>query len=360
MKMKTQFLLFAAYLCATISTTGQITIDQNDMPNVGDTIRQSTTLNLAGINYAQSGNDITWDFTTLVPLSQSVDTFVSVSSTPWIYQLVFIYPIVATIASPMHELEQIPTVPVTDAFEYYKESSSSFSFVGYAATINAIPLPIKFNSPDVIYKFPLDIGSSDSSLADYNIGLPGIGYISGWKKRVNLADGWGTLKTPYGSFPVLRVRSDIVQYDSLYLDTLGQGMHFLREYTEYKWLGKNHGLPLCTVTEEGPTTTINYIDSARNLLTGIHAGPSYQKEIHIFPNPAGRSFTLEYYQERPGDVHVDIITLQGEVKYHASVRNLPGSNRICLQAYECGLTSGLYFARVTGQGDTHVAKLVIR
>jgi len=358
--MKTTFLLFAAILFTSISSPGQITIDQDDMPDVGDTIRQSATLNMAGINYTQSGNDITWDFTQLVPLSQSIDTFVSVGSTPWIYQLVFIYPIVSTIASPMHELEQIPNMPVTDAYEYYKESSSSYSFVGYAATINGIPLPLKFNSPDVIYKFPLSIGGSDSSLADYNAGVPGIGYISGWKKRVNHADGWGTLKTPYGSFPVLRVRSDILQYDSLYLDTLGQGMHFLREYTEYKWLGKNHGLPLCTVTEEGPTTTINYIDSARNLLSGFREYPLHPKGMCIFPNPADKYCTLEYFLDKPGDVQVDIISLQGEVQYHATVKNSTCCNRINLDIYACGLTSGIYFARVTGQGATQVAKLVIR
>ena len=64
---------------------GQITITDNDMPEIGDTIRTSLAIDLTGFNYEETGQDFTWDFSGLMPLFQQVDTFVSVTSTPILY-----------------------------------------------------------------------------------------------------------------------------------------------------------------------------------------------------------------------------------------------------------------------------------
>jgi hypothetical protein len=254
------------------------------MPEDGDTIRTSTSIDIGMINYEETGNDFTWDFSGLIPFSQSVDTFVSVQETPWLYQLVFF--LSSNLARKLTEFDQYPGFTVTDTYEYYKNSSSDFRLTGNAATLSGIPLPNKFQNPDIIYKFPLTAGNVDSSLANYEISIPGIGYSGGWKKRVNHADGWGTLITPYGSFQTIRVKSDIIQLDSLYLDTLGIGFPFYRQYTEYKWLGDGFGLPLCTVTDDGLLSTISYIDSVRSLFVGIPETGSKSPSFRVYPNPS--------------------------------------------------------------------------
>ncbi len=80
-------LLFITLISITIF--GQITITDNDMPEPGDTIRQSTSVDLGMLNFEETGNDFYWDFSTLTPFSQTVDTFVSVGETPWLYQILF-------------------------------------------------------------------------------------------------------------------------------------------------------------------------------------------------------------------------------------------------------------------------------
>ena len=236
-------LLFAAFC-----SPAQISIQSSDMPQVGDTIRQSSTVELGTINYLEAGAGVNWDFSNLIPFTQKVDTFVSFSSTPWLYQLMFFGS--ANLAQPLLEFDQFPGFEVSDAYNYYNNTNSSYSLAGNAATLNGIPLPNKFNNPDKIYHFPLAYGNADSSYSTYSFDVPGIGYLGGWKNRVNHADGWGTLSTPYGTFDVLRVKSDIVQYDSMYLDSLGFGFPTVREFTEYKWLGSGMGLPLVTVTDD--------------------------------------------------------------------------------------------------------------
>ena len=73
----------------TIASSAQITITKADMPVANDTIRV-TTANTSGVaDPSLTGANYTWDYSALVPTIQNKDTFVSVSSTPYVYQFYF-------------------------------------------------------------------------------------------------------------------------------------------------------------------------------------------------------------------------------------------------------------------------------
>lgn len=253
--------------------SSQIVIDKSDMPNVNDTIRLSASLTITG-DYTITGADHNWDFSDITPVSQQVDTFVSVLSTPLLYQVVFLYPFVSTIASPGIESDQLPGFQITDVFTYYKEANSYFNEVGIAVTINGLPVPLKYDDPDRHYSFPLAYGDTDSSYSSYEAQVAGLGYLGGWKVRKTQVDGWGQLTSPYGTFDVLRLKTDIYKYDSVFIDSLGFGFPYYQEFTEYTWLGKDFGLPLFKVSEQGASPSISYIDSARSI-SGQSANPVY-------------------------------------------------------------------------------------
>ena len=259
MKTKNFFLVLFLFL-GTLSFS-QITIDRNDMPNENDTIRLSTTITVNGIDYTLTGEDYTWDFSSLSSLNQRVDTFCSVLSTPIVYQIVFPYYFVATIASPKGNFDLIPNLQFSNYYQYYKESNSAFKDVGFGITFNGIPIPIKYDEADVLYNFPMQFGNSNISNSGFEINIPSLIYLGIEKQRTNTVDGWGTLITPFGSFETLRLKSEIVEHDSIYIDSLGIGFPINRSYTEYKWLGKEQGLPLLTITQEGLLTTVEFIDS---------------------------------------------------------------------------------------------------
>ncbi|MCD4746093.1 MAG: hypothetical protein K8R58_07325 [Bacteroidales bacterium] len=251
----------------------QIVIDQHDMPNVGDTIRCSTTYSTNGVDYTLTGQDYTWDFSELNYVSQKVDTFVHVWSTPLTYQLVFLYPFVATIASPQADFDLIPNFEITEAYQYCKETSSEYKEVGTGFKLNGIPLPLKYDEPDILYKFPLENGDIDSCISIFEFDIPGIGHYSRTKKRINTVDGWGTLITPLGTFETLRIKSEIFQRDSLYIDSLGFGFPINSSKIEYKWLAKEFGIPLLTITKSGILPpTVKYIDFNHNSLA-VDIGP---------------------------------------------------------------------------------------
>ncbi|HPF63526.1 MAG: T9SS type A sorting domain-containing protein [Lentimicrobium sp.] len=263
--MKTLFGLFTlVFLIVQIQAKGQITITRSDMPDIGDTIRVSTAIDLTGIDPALTGPGYTWDFSSLAPVSQTVEEYLSINSTPFLYQIVFNQN-VANLASPVTNIDFVPGFDITDAYVYYRATTGSYNRPGYAATIMGIPVPMKFDLPELLYSFPLQYNSpSDSSTSNYSLGLPGIGYFSIERKRVNQADGWGSLTTPYGTFETLRVKSTIYERDSLYLDSIQTGFPVIRNYIEYQWLGNGQDIPLLTITQEGPIMTARYRDNIQN------------------------------------------------------------------------------------------------
>ena len=238
----------------------QIVVQSSDMPHVGDTLRGSMT-SIVPAGYDQTGMDTTWDFSALQAQSQKVDSFVNVNTTPTAYYIYFGLLNGANLASPV---PAIPGLPLTDGFEFYKNQASSYGDMGLAYRTDEIPIiPAKYDNPDIFYQFPLEPGMTWSSTATFSISLPGIGFLSRQKIRNSEADGWGTLITPYGTFPVLRVKSIVNEHDSIYIDSLGMGFPINRNITEYKWLGNGKGLPLLQITEEGLFATATYRDIYR-------------------------------------------------------------------------------------------------
>lgn len=257
--------LFSILILLSLTLSSQITINRDDMPDTGDTIRLSNALVTNAFDPSQTGPGYTWDYSALLPQTQVVEGYVSPQSTPFLYQIIFTQN-VANLASPINDITFLPDFPVTDAYIFYKESNTNYIRAGYAATIAGVPVPMKFDVPELLYTFPLTANSpADSSTSLYSFQFPGVGYFSIERKRVNSVDGWGNLTTPYGTFPTLRVKSVVYEYDSIYIDSVQFGAPVNRLYTEYKWLANGKGIPVLTITQEGPLLTAQYIDSVRNL-----------------------------------------------------------------------------------------------
>lgn len=288
----------------------QITITQDDMPQAGDTLRVSEAVDFAGIDYVSTGAGFSWDFTSLGPYNQRVDTFVSVSETPLAYQLMFF--LNSNLAKKEGAMDQIPGFQVTDYYTFYKNSSSEFKSTGFGITLNGIPIPNVYNEPDIIYHFPLSYGSADSSDAIYELAIPGLGYMGGWKHRVNHVDGWGDVSTPFGQFEAIRVRTDIEQYDSIYIDSLGFGFPIYRNVTEYKWLTNGVGFPIMKVTDDGILPMFEYADSVRTIpFLGVEDNFQMPDEMAIFPNPATEVINVKIPEGFEGPGTIELHNLSG-------------------------------------------------
>ncbi|MDY0343810.1 MAG: T9SS type A sorting domain-containing protein [Lentimicrobium sp.] len=287
-----KLLLSFIFCCSVLATAYcQITITREDMPVIGDTIRVSTAL-AAQTDPMLTGEDYTWDFSNLVPTSQRVISYVNPTSTPFFYQIVF-NPSTANLASPVTELDFLSQFQITDAYEFYKATAASYVRPGYAVTISGIPVPMKFNQPELLYNFPLTTNApKDSSLSVYSIEFPGLGYFSIERKRVNEVDGWGRITTPLGTFDVLRMKSTVYEADSLYLDSLQMGTPINRSIVEYQWIANNMSIPVLSISLEEGVQTITYPDRIENLNNLIvDLGPDMEicegEEVELSPEVKG-------------------------------------------------------------------------
>ncbi len=318
-------LLFLALFGVSLTGHAQITIDRTDMPNVGDTLRISNGIPDPTLDLLTTGANQTWDFSQLVPTSQTVRGFQSVASTGGLFPIIFGFGTnQATIATKVQlPLDSLPGGGITlgDIFGFFKETGADFRQVGYGASFNGLPVPVTFRSAaqqDVFYRFPLTFGTQDSSRSSFEVNVPGTAYLAQDQNRVNNCDGWGTLTTPFGTFPTIRVVTRLDTYDSLALT--GQTPIALQIPTrhEYKWIGKNQGIPLLTITTtalggQEAITAVEYRDIPRRITLGTRAEAAALGAIGLSPNPAASGAAIRLHNLPTGPVTVTVSDALGRV-----------------------------------------------
>ncbi len=357
MKTLIQFsTMLTVFLILGTTLQAQITIDQNDMSSPGDTIRESMAMNFELYDFEATGENYTWDFSGLIPLSQSVDTFKSITETPLIYLFFFLGS--ANLASPLFsDTSSFIEFPMTDVYSFYDNKSSGYYYSGFAATLYGFPVPFKYSEKDRIYSFPMNYGDVDSSSSGLDYAIPGMGYIKIQKKRVNTVDGWGTLITPYGTFEVLRQKSEVDEYDSIFLDTLNTGVPITRQYTEYKWLTKNGKIPVLEVNDDYLNFFVYYVDSIRQVSLDVPEGQGLDEaDFVIYPNPAGSKFKVQSLKFKVGGATLELYDLNGRKLLE---KQIPKGSEIAEINVDY-LQSGIYFCRISSEGYSVTKKLIIK
>lgn len=286
-------------------------ITRADLPAPGDTLRLSQAAPLlpaGGPVLSQKGANQTWNFAALTPQSQRVERYTDLSQRPALQQFAF-GPFGgvnrANLASPQTlPLPAGAALPISDPVAFFNLSNTELRSVGFGATVGGVGLPVTYRSAaeqDVIYRLPLSFASlADSSNSYFEVNLPGTGFLSQRRKRLNKVDAWGTLTTPFGTFQTVRVVSRLLDHDSLSTGGLpGQGLT-LPPRREYKWLAPGGHVPVLTIiTNElaGQETvfSIEYRDQYRRLRQATAARDAATEAALLaypIPLPAGADLHL--------------------------------------------------------------------
>ncbi len=305
------------------------------------------------------------DYTMLYPFSQTIDTFLAVSSTPFAYQLyfndIFLYPkYLATVAQSAPNLPALGPVTITQVDNFYKATSSDYESVGYGANIDALPTSVKDDTIDYMYRFPMNYGNSDSCYSSNHVNIPSIAYYGVHQYRVNHVDGWGTLKTPYGTFNTLRVTTQLYVTDTVYVNTFSFGFSVPQpEQLQYKWFGIGSKVPLLQVNESvvanNPVfTSAVYRDSARKINLGIAQINASSTDVKVYPNPSSGLFNVQISNSYNNQI--EVYNMLGERVY--SAKQVSKNTSIDLS----GKSSGVYFYRVSNETGSLISqgKLVIQ
>ena len=254
----------------------QVNVSSSDMPVPGDTIYYTSFAGALPVPVSSTGQNYTWDYSSISGTIQRLDSFIAVSSAPFFYVATFNNPL-----DPLHKatvsLKTTPPQsggsfsPITfqDFYAFYRNKTTEYAQVGVGATISIngsspTPVPAKFSALDIIYKFPLNYGNEDSSKSSYKFDLGASGFFSERRDRYNTVDGFGQLITPFGSFQTVRVKSYSVIEDTIYFNSFP--LKFKRYETLYSWLAPGFNSPLLKITQTAfsqngtPTTQTEYFD----------------------------------------------------------------------------------------------------
>ncbi len=365
--MKKYILFFASLLTGYLNA--QITINSSDMPNAGDSVLISVTINIDTNDVTLTGANYTWDYSTLAPDFQRYEKFDSPLTFPTPFNLIF------NIFNTSYGNENniltslpIPGVTLDMAYDFLKESSSKFRQIGAGYTINGIPLPFLYSSDDVIYRFPMDYLNTDSCDYQFGLPIPTIGYYGQTGHRVNVVDGWGTVTTPYGTFNALRVKSTISAVDTVELDIIGIGTNIPRPLRyEYKWLATGMQIPVLKVDASDvfgtmAITNVEYIDTviAGVPQLGIAENGHTNFNSSVYPNPFVDNMSVQYNLSTKTHLKMSLTDIFGKtIAIVLDETQTAGTHHQEVTVSDLDLASGVYFFIIQSDSSREVHKIVV-
>jgi hypothetical protein len=290
-------------------------IDRTDMPSLTtgvDSLRLSVAspvLPATAPPLSRRGANQTWNYASLVPTSQRVETYLplaTVTATSPFYALTF-GPLFGGVnqasvaAQKPLPLAASGVLPISDTYEFYKLTTAAaatqdFRSVGFGGTLAGTAVPVTYASQaqqDIIYRFPLSYASSADSSNSYfttPAAAAAVGYLSQKRKRVNKPDAWGTLVTPFGTFNTVRVVTKLTDHDSVSVGGISQGFD-VPVTREYKWLAKTQHVPVLTITTtmvagQETISNIEYRDIYRRIVRLATRDAATDAALNAYPNPS--------------------------------------------------------------------------
>lgn len=297
--MRPSILLFC--VCLAVHLNAQITIDAIDFADEGDTVRMSQTTDNS-IDFASTGSDYFWDFSGLVAESQKLVEYMDMSGAsllvnftfgpfaPSKYQATYYLP---TQDIPFDQISTFLPVSLEDFYQFSRKTNDSITSIGYGLKVDGNEIPVKSDTIETRYKFPMTYLQSYTSNGYTNLDMNPF-YDAIWRQhrhRESIVDGWGTVLTPFGMFQALRIKHEITESDSLRMDLFGTPMWIpipLPMTRIYEWWAADQkdAVMRITTSDLGGNEMVTAIEY-RDAYLGI--GSVDEKSLitlEVFPNPA--------------------------------------------------------------------------
>lgn len=292
--MKNLILFISLFCFGFMMSNAQGTYTSADYADKNDTflISTATTLSMALLNFSSTGTNKSWDFSSLQASTQAQTRFIDPNKSGYKESFLFScilgggniftcpsqWTNIANLAIASSDTTDLQVITLANSVDFYKNSTSSLSQALKGMTVisgqTPVPLTIEYENPDVIYKFPMNYGNKDTSISNYTIDVTDFGIDFIYKQqqtRMNNVDGWGSLITPYKTFPsVLRLRTVIQPKDTTVIGGIAVPTSLTKNVI-YSWFDPAYEYPVLVVKGTiglfniETFTEVTYIDSLRCL-----------------------------------------------------------------------------------------------
>jgi len=198
----------------------------------------------------------------------------------------------------------------------------------------------------------------------YEISIPSLGYYGREATRSNEIDGYGLLKTPFGEFETLRLRSVLVSNDTIAIDTLGFGFDVpAQTEVRYKWVAPNYGWPLLeiTATELFGTEIISrvvYRDNPPVDPSSIEV--LNETSVLVYPNPATEIIIVNSHLAKTSNISYQLYDALGKRVFSLNrEKALAGENIEFIPLTSLNLANGIYFIQITAGTQAPIYKSLV-
>ena len=356
-------ILLSFTLFSTTLSYSQITLDQNDFSNGGDTIRMSQATDPT-LNFASTGTNYSWDFSNLQPTGQVVRNYRPSSQLSFLSNVYFgtfaptQYHASYFIESsdiPVAQLTSVLPITITDIFQFSRVTTDSITSIGYSMVVNGTEIPFKSDTIEKRYDFPVQFGNTTDSRGYTSMDMNPV-YDAKWlqyRTHTSEVDGWGSITTPYGTFDALRIKHEIHEIDSIYYGGFGIWIPLaLPTSYQYEWWTNGKKEPILRVSTSvtlgnESITAIEYRDSLRDLTAGFN---ELTLDYSIFPNPATNSISIISGKSIN---QIEIQDVAG--KTIRNIQLLP-SNKVEINTSE--LLQGIYYIKVYADNEISTKSFV--
>jgi len=355
-------LLSAFMVLGLFKINGQaITLGNNNMPGSGDTLRYTNVSINSLPDYKSTGANYAWDFSQVASTSEGIRSFKASSQTPYFFYFFGNSEYGELISNSVN----LGVITLNDYYNFYKKQNAPAAYIadGAGLTLSMVPVPAYFSDKDELYKFPMTYPQYDSTTFKFstpNTTLIPVRYSKAGY-RVTVVDGWGTIKTPYGTENCIRLvttqysRDTIrVSLGSLTLPPVGLP-NFVRSY---QWMTLNSKIPFLEVT--GNLIGNNFtVTQARYRGYDIVKNPPKDTQvpegidisgIQMFPSPAAQ----QLFVTLTANAGLEVYDTNGKLLKAVKDVNIQGIYPLDVS----DLPEGLYLLKVSQNGRTEVSKFI--
>ncbi|MEI6410371.1 MAG: T9SS type A sorting domain-containing protein [Bacteroidota bacterium] len=343
MKNKITIFLFA-FLFASQFLQAQITLKTSDMPVAGTVINfsypDSFDVSILGLGNANANQN--WNLSNLtVPPGSQPTLYVNPSSTPQGNQF------------PNASLSSASELTDSSDYSYFLSNSNEFSQLGQAGVGSLLT----FSQPFKMFKFPFGAGT----VIDQSTNLSGNsdGYtISGTAKTNVSVVGSGTVKTPLGTFPCIRVK----RITELNVNILV--FNVIERDTVWEWWTNSHKAPVFSyhhiyTSSFGDETTDAYSEILSGEAVATHNLNAPSVDLQISPNPTSGPINVTFTALNNGKTTLQVVDATGALVYTAAPDAITtGDQQISLDLQD--KPAGIYFICLRQAGKLIAIKQVVK
>ncbi|PWH86838.1 T9SS type A sorting domain-containing protein [Brumimicrobium oceani] len=296
--------IISAFTFLSFGLKSQITINETDFLQSGDSVGISTSTNLA-IDFSTTGPNSTWDFSGLTETEYLYEKAKSMSSAGFIINIQF-GPFAPTEyrasyfqnfdGLPMEDLTSFLPIQINSINRMIKIDNNKLSVPGYSLETQGQVIGFKSDTIETAYEFPINYGDiySSTGYTDINLSPAAEARIKMNRKRQSEVDGYGQITTPDGTYDALRIKHVVNEMDSIYIELgpIQQWIPINRTNSEYEWWAKNKKRPVLKVETE--TIAGNEVPTRITYINSPPVGLDHNTlETKVYPNPTDKILNIE-------------------------------------------------------------------